>query len=143
MGEFKAKDHYFSSKKGSWAKLEYYLEKLLSRLKIDAAELLAMGAATFLIYNVLKENVDFVNSINKVGAKDINAFVGGIIPGIIGTLMGAFPASNEKDAPPFDFNILLVSFLIAFITMRYGAQIIQSFGGIIGIGKLLIGLPTS
>jgi len=130
-----------------------HIGKMIDR--IDPLEALAMGFTTFIVHDVLVKTEEFLlqfshiyaESVAEVKAEgksgfwweNIGAFWGNLP--VIG-VMTPFPSTNgvspSQTKPEDSIMLWAVSFIIAFLIIRYGDKILEAFGGIAKLGMTLI-----
>lgn len=141
--------------------------------KIDPLELAAIGATTYFVHSIIMTTQDLLNGftnaiINPIIQKQaggsvswtniitggpaewINAAEGSLFKGLIDMIKGIQPPTTPPPPEPGtqqvtqDHPILwIISFLAAYVIIRFGPAIIQSLGGMTGLIKLVGGLAIA
>lgn len=122
-----------------------HIGKMIDR--VDPLEIIAIGASTYLVHGVLLAAQDLINYLVNLPAHALDALAQ-FNTSWLDFIFGPNPNKEGNPTPTEDITVLGVpslalwgiAFLISFVIVRYGAQIVQSLGGIVGIGKLFAGM---
>lgn len=169
LGRLKANAHWKELIKGNEQSVRAHIGKFIDSMatKIDPLELAAVGASAFLIHTVLEGSIDIINKITDIASSPAaQSVVDWLTKGNLLWLLdyttpkprqggGSYPFPNPNfnvgggggvdgsaPQPIISKNELLlwaVSFLVAFVAIRYGPAMVQSVGGLTGLANLFIG----
>lgn len=136
------------------------LEALLwDKLKaLDPLELMAISAGTIIIKNTLAASLEFKTALEQYSLKSAEAqfkegdYIGSWLTSVVNAVIGAaglgfltvpkeeLPQPIQNIAEIFNSDVMLwaISFLTSYITLKYGPEIVQSFGGAAALGKFFI-----
>lgn len=136
------KDH---EKKSLLDSARQHIGKIIDR--VDPLETAAVIGTTVLIHGFILSIEGFAGELTATLANKVSDIgISGITQ--LATNLGFkldLPTAPQAQAKPPQDNITLwlLSFVVAFILVRYGAQILSSFGGLKGLIGGMAGLPNT
>jgi len=144
LGKLEANRHFREDmKKGQESSIKEGIFSTLKSMveKIDPLEALAMGSATVLLHEVLSKSTDFLTEVDEKFSVTVllNPITGLVANALWQILPEGVPKQNIN-MKPSELMLWIIAFLVAFILIRYGGEIISSLGGVLGVGKLLLGI---
>jgi len=118
--------------------------------RVDWLELAAIGGLTYLIHGVLVSTEAFVLKVQEKPLLIlgwINVSVPLILLGALGKPSPELQKKMDELAAgiegKLDLPIWILSFVIAFLVIRYGMQSIMAQGGFLAVGQQLLGLAAA
>ena len=136
IGSLKAENKVHESKSMLDSAREH-IGKMIDR--IDPLEVAAVAGLTFVLHETILSTSDLIQKINTTIAKN-PAYVVGVLNPFAGLMLSLLPKMNFPDEldnikTPDSFFLWVVSFLLAFIIIRHGAELVK--GGVGSVSSLL------
>ena len=118
--------------------LRLFISKVLDKLTFqEMMEAAIVISGTIVVHGVIVGTQDLLGSI-QAKVKDNPLFYFSIFNDPYGWLGGKTPADIIRQIP--DWQIWMLSFLVSGLIYKFGDTIIQSFGGIGGLVKTIVGI---
>jgi hypothetical protein len=151
MGVLKAEEHFRNLAKGDKRHIQTHIGKFIDSLasKIDPLEAVAVAGTTYLVHQAIMGAPKFLEELKtsplvKGAAYALNPtfFAVTTIFDILGQATGTQPTKEQvqdilKDN---ELAIWILSFVAAYLVIRYGASFVKDMGGFTGIAGMLAGI---
>ena len=136
VGSLKA-ENKVHEKKSMLDSAREHIGKMIDR--IDPLEVGAVAGLTFVLHETILSTSDLLQKINVTIARN-PAYVVGVLNPFAGLMLAllpkvSFPEELENIKTPDSFFLWVVSFILAFIIIRWGAELLK--GGVSGVASLL------
>ena len=118
--------------------LDFFKERLTKMLdRIDPLDAVLVATGTYVIHEVISGTQDLLDTINDK-VKNNPLFFFSIFNDPYDVMGGTTPAETLAKFP--DWAVWVVSLFISGLLVKFGAEIIQSFGGIGGMISGVLGI---
>jgi len=137
---------FYKSKQGREAWTRAQVERMID--KIDPLELLAVGASTFIVYDIIKSTPEMLAQAKSFVLTPPFASAIPFIALIYDRIWGDATLTDEQKAQfkaiqdEADFPLFVKSFAIAYILVKHSGQIISGVGNVTGMIAGFLGLKV-